>query len=94
MDTEQTGADRGCGGGGCGKCCGEGKPCGTGGGCQEDCAVSCTGEATFGDEERLRRLVEYRDMLLAELDAVEVAIAAMQATCPASETREDQEIAP
>ena len=83
-----------CGGGGCGKCCGDGKPCGTGSGCREDCAVSCTGAVTFGDEERLRRLVEYREMLEAELDSVEVAIAAMQATCPAPETQADQELIP
>jgi hypothetical protein len=80
MATEQIAADSECSGGGCGKCCGEGKPCATGG-CREDCVVSCNGSETFGDEERLRRLVEYREMLQSELDSVEVAIAAMQASC-------------
>ena len=78
--------------GGCGKCCGGSKPCGTGGGCHEDCAVSCNGSETFGDEERLRKLVEYREMLQGELESVEAAIAAIQATCEAPGTRDDQEL--
>lgn len=80
--------------GGCGKCCGGSKPCGTGGGCHEDCAVSCNGSETFGDEERLRRLVEYRDMLLVELESVEAAIAAMQTAREAPGEREGQELIP
>jgi hypothetical protein len=79
--------------GGCGKCCGGEKPC-AGGGCHEDCAVSCGGSETFGDEERLRRLVEYRDMLHGELESVEAAIAAIHAAPEAPQAREDQELAP
>jgi len=79
--------------GGCGGCCRGHKPC-AGGGCHEDCAVSCNGSETFGDEERLRRLVEYRDMLQVELESVEAAIAEMQPARKAPEEREDQELIP
>ena len=79
--------------GGCGRCCGGNKPC-AGGGCREDCAVSCNGSETFGDEERLRRLIEYRDMLHAELESVEAAIAETQTAREASGTREGQELTP
>ena len=58
--------------GGCGKGCG-------GGCCQKGCAVSCGGDDTFGREELLQRLVEYRGMLLDELASIEQAITDMQA---------------
>lgn len=55
-----------------------GKPCG-GGCCRQKCEIGCDGDETFGRDELIRRMLEYRDQLRAELASVERAVAELQA---------------